>query len=123
MAKTTRDKYTRREERKYRIRKTISGTPERPRLVLYKSLKHLHAQIVDDSAQKTLFGCSTSEKDIKAKLKSCSNKDAAKMLGGYLGEKAKAQGIKKVVFDRNGYVFHGVVKVFADSVREKGIEF
>jgi large subunit ribosomal protein L18 len=123
MGKLTRDKYTRRAERKMRIRKTVSGTLERPRLVLYKSLKYLYAQIIDDSNQKTLIGCSTLAKDIKGKLKSCSNKDAAKMLGGYLGEKAKTKGIKKVVFDRNGYLFHGVVKVFADSVRETGIEF
>ena len=111
--------------RHLRIRKTISGTPERPRLCLFRSLKHLEAQLVDDSGSRTLLSASTKDKDFreKKKAKGGGNVNAAKSLGVLLAEKAKAKGITKVVFDRAGYLYHGRVKAFADAAREGGLEF
>jgi len=109
--------------RKKRVRKKISGAKEKPRLTIYKSLKHLYAQIVDDTEGKTLVFVTTNTKDFKEKHKSCKNLQSAKELGKLLGEKAKEKNIEKVVFDRNIYKYHGKVKAFAESVRECGIKF
>ena len=109
--------------RKKRVRKKVSGTKERPRLAIFKSLKHLYAQIIDDIDGKTLVFVTTNTKDFKEKHKSCKNVIAAKELGKLLGEKAKENKIEKVVFDRNIYKYHGKVKAFADAVRECGIKF
>ncbi len=103
-----------------RLRKKIFGTPERPRLSVYKSCKHVHAQLVDDVQGHTLVYVTTLHKDIKAK--GC-NVEAAKAIGKLMAKKASEKGIQKVVFDRGGYPFHGVVKALADSAREGGLQF
>ena len=105
--------------RKKRIRKSITGTPEKPRLSIFRSLKHIYAQLIDDSSGKTLVSASTLEKD----LGGSSNKASAQVLGKRLAERAKAAKIEKVVFDRNGFLYHGIVKAFADAAREEGLRF
>jgi ribosomal protein L18, bacterial type len=107
-------------QRKLRIRKKITGTSERPRLTIFRSLKHLYAQVIDDSAGKTLVAVSTLE---KGQEKGRPNKAQAEVLGKRLAERAKTQNIGQVVFDRNGYIYHGCVKAFADAVREGGLKF
>jgi large subunit ribosomal protein L18 len=111
--------------RHYRIRKAVQGTPERPRLSLYPSLKHLHAQIVDDFEHRTLVGFTTKAKDFQkaSGLKGGSNVKAAVDFGKFVAEKAKDKGIQKVVFDRSGFLYHGRVKAFADAAREAGLSF
>ena len=109
--------------RKKRVRKKVSGTKERPRLSIFKSLIHLYAQIIDDIDGKTLVFVTTNTKDFKEKHKIYKNVNAAKELGKLLGEKAKEKKIEKVVYDRNIYKYHGKVKAFADAVRECGIKF
>jgi large subunit ribosomal protein L18 len=106
-----------------RIRKVLVGTSQKPRLCIHRSLKNLYAQVIDDTQGKVLFGVSTLNKDIKSKITSGGNMTAAKVLGEVLGTQAKSKGITKVCFDRAGYRYHGRVKAFADSVREKGVEF
>ncbi|MEX0887131.1 MAG: 50S ribosomal protein L18 [Phycisphaeraceae bacterium] len=105
--------------RKTGLRKRIMGTPERPRLTVYRSLKHMYAQIVDDLGGRTLTCASTEE----AKLDKGNNVDAAKAVGQRLAEKAKAAGIEQVAFDRNGFKYHGRVKALADAAREAGLNF
>jgi large subunit ribosomal protein L18 len=109
--------------RKSRIRKSIEGTSERPRLSVFRSTKYIYAQIVDDVGQATLASCSSNEKLFKGKLKSLRNLDAAKEVGKQLADRAKQKKIQQVVFDRNGYVYHGRVKALADSAREAGLNF
>ena len=111
--------------RHFRIRKRVSGNPERPRLALYPSLKHLEAQVVDDFGQKTIVGFSTKCKEFRKAtgLKSAGNVKAAVAFGKFVAEKAKAKGIARVVFDRGGFLYHGRVKAFADSAREGGLSF
>lgn len=116
-------KRTGRLRRHKRIRKKITGTPERPRLFVFKSLRHIYAHLIDDTAGKTLFTVSTLSPELKGKLKTGGNIEAAKMVGKLLGEKAKERGITKVVFDRGGYKYHGRVKALADAAREAGLEF
>ena len=102
-----------------RVRKRISGTPDRPRLTVFKSLKHVSAQIIDDTAGNTLAAASTLEKELNAP----GNKDGAKIVGQAIAERAKKKGIKVVVFDRAGFKYHGVVASLADGAREAGLEF
>lgn len=104
--------------RKARIRTKISGTAQTPRVSIFFSNKNVFAQIIDDGAGKTLASASTCDKEAQAKGK---NKSAAKYVGATLGEKAAGLGIKKAVFDRNGYSYHGKVKELADAIKEKGI--
>lgn len=111
-----------RRERKKSIRKKISGSGKRPRIVIYRGNNNLFAQMVDDSAGRTIVSASTLDKDLKGK-NTKKNMDGAKALGMALGEKAVEKGIKTAVFDRNGYTYHGRVKAFADAIREKGIKF
>lgn len=106
--------------RKSRIRKKISGSTERPRLTIFKSIKHIYGQIVDDSVGATLVSVSSSLKSFSA---SGGNVEGAKLVGASLGEEALKKGIQKVVFDRNGYRYHGRVKALADAAREKGLQF
>jgi len=106
-----------------RIRNGLAGTPDRPRLCLHRSLNNLQAQIVDDSAGKVLIGKSTLAKDVKSKLKSGGNVGAATVLGEALASEAIKKGIKKVAFDRGGYIYHGRVKAFAEAARKAGLEF
>jgi large subunit ribosomal protein L18 len=106
-------------KKKMRIRKEISGTTERPRMSIFKSLSHLYVQLIDDTAGRTLASCSTLEKEFGGK----SNKEAAKKMGGFIAKRAKEKNISAVVFDRNGYRYHGKVKEVADSAREAGLKF
>ncbi len=111
-----------RQKRRWRIRKKINGTADRPRLTVYFSNKHIHAQCVDDVRHNTLVAASTLRKAEKATA-SKSNINGATELGKELGAKAQAQNIQKVVFDRAGRKYHGVVKAFADAAREAGLQF
>ena len=106
-----------------RIRKIISGTPERPRLSVFRSLKHLEAQLVDDTKQQTVLSLSTRDKEFVTKAKSRGNVKTAQELGQAFAAKAKKSGFSAVVFDRGGYQFHGRVKAFATAAREAGLKF
>ena len=106
-----------------RIRKTLSGTQERPRLCVHRSLNNIYAQIVDDTSHKVLLGVSTLNKDIRKKIKSGGNLEAATMLGEAVAALAQKKGIKKVAFDRGGYLYHGRVKAVAEAARKAGLEF
>ena len=107
-----------------RIRKTMSGTPACPRLCVHRSLKNFSAYIVDDTARRVLLGKTTLAKDIREKTKnSGGNIKAAEVLGEALAKDAVAKGIRKVAFDRGGYLYHGRVKAFADAARKAGLEF
>ncbi len=110
-------------KRKLRIRKKISGTAERPRLCVYRSLNHIYAQLIDDENGKTLCSASTVEKSLKEGLKSTKSKEAAELIGKTIAERAIKNGIDKVVFDRNGYLYHGRIKVLADAARAAGLKF
>jgi large subunit ribosomal protein L18 len=102
---------------------TVSGTAERPRLCVYRSLDHIYAQVIDDRAGKTLVSASSADKDTKKNLKGGGNVAAAKVVGKAVAERAKAAGVSKVVFDRGGYKYHGRVKALADAAREAGLQF
>jgi len=102
-----------------RIREKLSGTAERPRLNVYRSLNHIYAQVIDDQKGETLVSAST----IEAKSKTGGNVAAAKEIGRAVAEKAVSKGIKRVVFDRGGYLYHGRIKALADAAREAGLEF
>ncbi len=104
-----------------RIRQRVAGSPERPRLAVFRSLKHISAQVIDDRAGHTLASASSSEK--KAGVASGGNVAGAKDVGRLLAERAKEKGITKVVFDRGGYLYHGRVKALADAARAAGLEF
>jgi len=99
------------------------GTKERPRLCVYRSLKHIYAQIIDDIEGRTLVAASTLDPALRGTLSSTSNKEAAKKVGELIAQKALDKGIKKVVFDRGGYKYHGRVAALAEGAREKGLEF
>ncbi len=107
--------------RKKRVRKRVFGTPERPRLSVFRSLQHIYAQLIDDTAGRTLVQVSTLSKELRNAVKSGGNKDAAAKVGAALAERAKAAGITAAAFDRNGYKYHGRVKALADAVRKGGI--
>lgn len=109
--------------RKARIRKTLSGTPEKPRLSVYKSLNHIYAQVVDDTAGKTLAFASTLSKELKGKLADGDKKTDAKKVGLLIAEKCKAAKVEQVVFDRNGFPYHGRISAVADGAREGGVKF
>jgi large subunit ribosomal protein L18 len=113
----------RRQKTKTRIRGRISGTPERPRLTIYKSLKRIYVQAVDDTKGVTLASASSLEKDLRGTLKNGANIEAAKVVGASIATRLKELGVTAVVFDRNGYVYHGRVKALADSAREAGLQF
>jgi len=119
------DKKERAGRRKRSIRKKVNGTNERPRMCFSKSLHNLGVQIIDDFDGKTLCGISTQSKSVKDKIKSATKKNmnAATVLGEEVAKLALPKGIKKVVFDRSGYRYHGVVKTFADAARKNGLEF
>lgn len=111
--------------RHVRLRKKVSGTPERPRLSVYRSLHHIYAQVIDDTKGLTLVAASTVEPELREKLKKSSggNIEAAKVVGNAIAQKAVAKGITKVVFDRGGQIYHGRVKALATAAREGGLEF
>ncbi len=116
--KTNRDKI------KLKIRKKIIGTPERPRLVVFRSLNNIYAQLIDDTDQKTLLTVSSLNKETAEKLSAVKGKvDKSKVVGKILAEKAKTMNVESVVFDRNGYLYHGRVKAVAEGAREGGLKF
>ena len=102
-----------------RLRSKVVGTAERPRLAVYRSLKHIYVQIIDDSSSQTIASASSEEKDFAGS----GNAEGAKKVGSAIAERAKAKGISKVVFDRGGFKYHGRVAALADSAREAGLEF
>ncbi|NLY11712.1 MAG: 50S ribosomal protein L18 [Firmicutes bacterium] len=110
-------------KRHQRARKKIVGTPEKPRLCVYKSLNHIYAQIIDDSVGRTLVAASTNEPELRAKLESTGNKEAAKEVGLLIAKRALDKGIKVVCYDRGGWIYHGRVAALADGAREGGLEF
>lgn len=106
-----------------RVRKKIKGTAERPRLNVFRSLKNIYVQVIDDTTGTTLVAASTLDEAIKGKIANGGNKAAAREVGKLIGQKAIEKGIKKVVFDRGGYLYHGRVKELAEGAREAGLEF
>ena len=112
-----------RKRRHVRVRKKVSGSSDMPRLNVFRSSRHIYAQIIDDLSGKTLVSASTLDKDLKGKLKTGGNAEAAKMVGALIAARAADSSIKKMVFDRGGYVFHGRVKALADAAREGGLQF
>ena len=114
------DRKATRQRRHLRVRTKISGTAECPRLCVYRSNTNLYAQIIDDVAGNTIVSCSTLDKEVKTKH---ANKEAAKEVGTLIAKKAIEKDIKTVVFDRGGYIYHGVVKELAEAAREAGLEF
>lgn len=112
-----------RQRRHMRQRKKIVGTPERPRLAVFRSLNHTYAQVIDDVAGRTLLSASTLEPELRSELQNTGNVEAAKRVGQLLGERAAEKGIKQVVFDRGGNKYHGRVAALAEGVREAGLEF
>ena len=106
-----------------RIRNRLSGTSERPRLAVFRSNNHMYAQIIDDTVGNTLVSASTVEKSVKDELEKTNNVDAAAYLGTVIAKRAIEKGIKEVVFDRGGFIYHGKVAALADAAREAGLEF
>ena len=106
-----------------RVRTKISGTPECPRLNVFRSNAHIHAQIIDDVNGTTLVSASTLQKDVKAELEKTNNVEAAAYLGKVIAERAKEKGITDVVFDRGGFIYQGKIKALADAAREAGLNF
>ena len=119
----TRDRNADRLIRHARVRKRISGTPEMPRLCVYRSLNNIYAQLIDDTKGVTLVAASTQEKAVQEQLKEVDKKGAAKIVGKLIAERATGAGIKRVVFDRGGYVYTGRVAELAAGAREAGLEF
>ncbi len=112
-----------RERRKLRIRRKISGTTERPRLSVFRSARHIYAQVIDDVSGKTLAAASTLSADLKGTLEDSNKTDAAKRVGALIAKICLDKKLDKVVFDRNGYLYHGRVKALADAAREAGLHF
>ncbi|GAA3719805.1 50S ribosomal protein L18 [Salinicoccus jeotgali] len=115
------DKNKVRQKRHERVRSRLSGTAERPRLNVYRSNKHIYAQLIDDNQQTTLASASTQDPDFKGEVGS--NKDAAAEVGALIANRAKDKDIKSVVFDRGGYLYHGRVQALAEAARENGLQF
>ena len=106
-----------------RVRTRLVGTPERPRLCVYRSLGHIYTQIIDDRSGRTIVSASSVDKETKKNLKGGGNIASAKAVGKTIAERAKAAGVAKVVFDRGGYKYHGRVKALADAARDAGLQF
>ena len=112
-----------REEKHRRMRSHIIGTPERPRMAVFRSNNHMYVQIIDDVAKTTLVSASTLQKDVKEKLEKTNDVAAAAYLGTVIAKKAQEAGIKSVVFDRGGFIYQGKIQALADAAREAGLEF
>jgi len=112
-----------RARRHLRVRKKISGTPDRPRLCVFRSNKHIYAQVIDDTTGHVLCSASTLDKELRSTLEKTWNKEAAREVGKLVGKRALERGITTVVFDRGGYKYHGRVKELADGAREAGLKF
>ncbi len=114
---------TGRERRKFRIRRKISGTGERPRLTVFRSSSHIYAQVVNDVDGRTIAAASTLSRDLKGTLDSGPKSDAARKVGALIAKMCLAKNVEKVVFDRNGYLYHGRIKALAEAAREAGLKF
>ena len=121
MTMSTKDKQVGRTRRHYRVRKKVAGTAARPRLAVFRSNKHITAQVIDDRSGTTLACASTVEKDLRSGA--TANKSAAATVGRLVAERAKAAGVSQVVFDRGGFLYHGRVAAVAEAAREAGLEF
>ena len=117
------DRNATRQKRHIRLRKDLAGTPGKPRLNVFRSLKHIYAQIIDDQSGATLVSASTMDKELKSKIEFGGNIEAATTVGKAIAERAKAKGITQVVFDRGGYLYHGRVAAVAAAAREAGLQF
>jgi len=106
-----------------RTRKRLEGTPERPRLCVHRSSRHIRAQVIDDSKGSTIVSASSLDKEVRAKIKGGGNIAASKVVGKMIAERAKAKGVENVVFDRGGYQYHGRVQALAEAAREAGLKF
>ncbi|HEY8884223.1 MAG TPA: 50S ribosomal protein L18 [Chloroflexota bacterium] len=109
--------------RHHRVRRRVTGTPERPRLAVYRSMQHIYAQVIDDTARRTLVAASTLEPALKEALAGKTKKAQARVVGQVIGERARAAGVEKVVFDRGGFLYHGRVAELAAAARESGLDF
>ena len=116
-------KQTRLQRRKWSVRSGLFGTPERPRLSVFRSDKHIYAQLIDDYAGRTLAAAASTDTDVRGELKNGGNVSAAKLVGKAIAERGKAAGVTKVAFDRGGRKYHGRVKALADAAREGGLQF
>ncbi|MHC4778542.1 MAG: 50S ribosomal protein L18 [Planctomycetota bacterium] len=116
-------KSRRRIRRQRRIRKKVIGTAEKPRLSVFRSLKHFYGQVIDDEKGHTILACSTLDKSIKGQLGVGGNREAAQIVGREIAKKALAAGLKKVAFDRGGFKFHGRIKAMAEAARKEGLVF
>ncbi len=123
MSSTTKDKQVARARRHYRVRKKVSGTTIRPRLAVFRSNKHISAQVIDDSTGRTVAAASSTEKAIRSKVGQTGNTEAATAVGKLVAERALGKGITDVIFDRGGYRYHGRVKALAEAAREGGLKF
>ena len=124
MTKKNKQKRWRRKRAHFRVRNRMRGTSERPRLAVFKSARHIYAQVIDDDAGRTLASASTLDQDVIGKIEGGSrgNVEGAKAVGAVVAERAKAQGVESVVFDRGGFIYHGKVKAVADAAREAGLK-
>lgn len=123
MADRAKEKREARLSRHLRVRKKVKGTPERPRLVVYRSLEHIYAQVIDDTIGHTLVSASTIDGEVRKLLEGKKKTEEAQIVGRVVAERAKNAGIQKVVFDRGGRKYHGRIKALADAAREAGLEF
>jgi len=105
------------------MRRRIAGTPERPRLAVHRSTRHIRAQVIDDTAGRTIVSASSLDKDVRAQVKGGGNIAASKVVGKVVAERARAKGVEQVVFDRGGYQYHGRVQALAEAAREAGLKF
>ncbi|NLN17514.1 MAG: 50S ribosomal protein L18 [Firmicutes bacterium] len=117
------DRQSARARRHARVRKRIQGTPERPRLAVYRSLQHIYAQVIDDTAGQTLVSASTLDPELREQVAGLSGKEKAKAVGELVARRALAKGIDQVVFDRGGNIYHGRVAALADGARSGGLKF
>ena len=123
MADKQREKQKRLQRRKFGIRKTLVGSPEKPRLSVFRSDKHIYAQLIDDLAGRTLASAASTLGDVRGDLKNGGNVEAAKRVGKAIAERAKSIGVTEIAFDRGGRMYHGRVKALADAAREGGLKF
>lgn len=123
MADKNKDKARRLDRRRFHVRNTVFGTPQRPRLSVYRSSKHIYVQLIDDYAGRTLASVATTSADVRGELKNGGNVAAARQAGRAIAEKAKQIGVTRVAFDRGGRQYHGRVKALADAARKGGLQF
>ena len=123
MADKQREKQKRLQRRKFGIRKSLFGSPEKPRLSVFRSDKHIYAQLIDDLAGRTLASAASTLGDVRGDLKNGGNIEAAKRVGKAIAERAKSIGVTEIAFDRGGRMYHGRVKALADAAREGGLKF